>query len=129
MLCNYEFYKTEYFGNVIAEHDFPRLVDKAQTKLNMLTYGRIASGCIVETDLIKVKKCICAIADKMADFELSEQTIRQNGGGVVASVSSGSESISYKQDAKVMTQAEQNMECYKIAREYLFGTGLLYAGF
>lgn len=128
MLCDYDFYRTKYYGNVISEHDFPRLYDRAHNKLNQLTFGRIEADAYEESDELRIKKCLCALADKFADYELSEKTIRQNGGGVVASVSSGSESISYKTDAKVLTQSEQNMECYKIAREYLFGTGLLYAG-
>lgn len=128
MLCDYEFYKNKYFGNVIAEHDFPRLCERASDKLDMLTFGRLADGLPQDEKIaVKVQKAVCALAEKIADIESANATIRQSGGSVVSSVSSGSESISFKSDTSI-TEVEQDKICYAIARDYLSGTGLLYAG-
>lgn len=39
--CDYDFYKNEYLGNVVAEVDFPRLAERASEKIDMLTFERI----------------------------------------------------------------------------------------
>lgn len=126
--CDYYFYKTEYMGNVVAEADFPRLVQRASDKLDIMTFDRLDGGLPEDIRLAKkVKKAICAMVDRLADYEIAEATVRANGGYGIASVSSGSESVSYRTDAT--TKTDRDKELYYIAKEYLAGTGLLYAGF
>lgn len=140
---DYEFYISKYYGNVIQEEDFPRLSDKASNKIDKLTFGRVEvffdeldrqSAILTEPDKemlkleAKIKKSVCALAEKMLDVESANDIIRQNGGGAISSVSSGSESISYNKDYASITEAEQDKLYYAIARDYLSGTGLLYAG-
>ena len=122
--CNYDYYANEYMGNVIAEADFPRLAEKASAKLDVITFNRLVDEIPTEYEK-KVKDATCAIAEQIADAELSAQSIRNSGGGIVASVSSGSESISFRQNQPTN---ELNKTYYTIAQEYLTGTGLLYAG-
>lgn len=126
--CDYEFYKTEYLGNVITEADFPRLSQRASDKIDVITFDRLAEGLPTDERVAtKVKKAVCAIAELMLDYERANSTMRNNGGLVVSSVSSGSESISYKTDAQV-SEKEHNIEIRQVATDYLIGTGLLYAG-
>lgn len=126
--CDYEFYKTEYLGNVITEADFPRLSQRASDKIDVITFDRLAEGLPTEERVAKkVKKAVCAIAELMLDYERAKSTMRNNGGLVVSSVSSGSESISYKTDAQT-SEKEHNIEIRQVATDYLIGTGLLYAG-
>ena len=125
---DYEFYTTKYYGNVIAEKDFPRLSERASDKIDTLTFGRLGNFPTDEDVIVKVKKCVCALAEQIADYELTQASIRQNGGSAVSSVSSGSESISFRADASIGS-VEQNQAFMMTAREYLSGTGLLYAGF
>lgn len=138
--CNFEFYKNEYLGNQIAEADFPRLAMRASEKLNTITYGRLhvvgehikfIEGCIDtfldEWTEEKIRKCTCAIAEKLNDVEIAKNAMRQAGGVGVKSISSGSESISFD-DVAVNSEKNLNSEIYDIGKEYLTSTGLLYAG-
>lgn len=126
--CDYTFYKSEYLGNVITETDFPRLIERASEKLDALTFDRLTDGLPDDTRTAKrIKKAVCALAEKIADFELADATLRNNGGLAVSSVSSGSESIHYASNA-VVSEKDQNKELYNTVREYLSDTGLLYAG-
>lgn len=123
--CNYEYYKSEFMGNVIAEADFPRLAERASRKLDMMTFDRLVNGIPTEYEK-KVKDAICAISEQILSAEISAESIRNSGGDNVASVSSGSESISFK--GSTANLYEQNKTYYAIAQEYLSNTGLLYAG-
>lgn len=136
--CDYEFYKSEYLGNLITEADFPRLAMRASERLNYITYGRLhivgehikfVEGCINtfvdEWTEDKIKKCTCAIAEKLNDVDMANQAMRQAGGVGVKSISSGSESISF---SDVVSPKDLNNEIYAIGKEYLTSTGLLYAG-
>lgn len=138
--CNFEYYKTKYMGNQIAEADFPRLAMRASEKLNYITYGRLhvvgdhikfVEGCIDtfvdEWTEEKIKNCTCAIAEKLNDVEIAKNAMRQAGGVGVKSISSGSESISFD-DVAVNSEKNLNSEIYDIGKEYLTSTGLLYAG-
>jgi hypothetical protein len=96
----------------------------------------------------KIKKAVCRIAELLNDIELSENASRQsigyeqteagNRGKVISSVSSGNESISYQSGTTSSTttlagavltdKKAQDVLFLECAREYLGGTGLLYAG-
>jgi len=142
--CDYDFYKNEYLGVVISESDFPRLAKRASDKIDFFTFNHlhVNDGVIKYTwedcrefhveDLperiqTKVKECCCALAEKLADLEVANETIRSAGGAGISSVSSGSESISFS--ANAISESEMNKACDVIVREYLTGTNLLYAGF
>lgn len=155
--CNYSFYKSEYYGNVIAEHDFPRLSSRAADMLDTLTFNRITCSCddrylydneivLGEKEVAKIKKTVCRFAELFFDIESAEKTSREvsgttdteegKRGKLISSVSSGSESISYSTNlnnsvinAILTDRKSQYRLFYDIAKEYLSGTGLLYAGF
>lgn len=143
--CDYDYYKSEYLGVVISESDFPRLAKRASDRIDFFTFGHLnvkADGTIqytwedarefhieelAENVQNKVKEACCALAEKISDIEAANKTIRDAGGAGISSVSSGSESISFGNSAMI-SESEQQKALYAIVREYLSGTGLLYAG-
>lgn len=107
--ADYEFYTTSYFGSVVPEADFPRLAERASDFVDLMTFDRLVDGLPEnERSQKRIKKAVCSLAELMYQIELAEKNaINQasasvtdtNTGdkptGVVTSVSSGSESISY----------------------------------
>jgi hypothetical protein len=106
---DYKFY-TESFGNVVPETDFPRLAEKASGFVDTMTFDRLVDGLPTdERSQKRIKKAVCSLAELMYQIELAEKnatnaavsgtsTVIGSGGsttGIVTSVSSGSESISY----------------------------------
>jgi hypothetical protein len=106
--ADYKFY-TESFGNVVPESDFPRLAERASDFVDTMTFDRLVDGLPEnERSQKRIKKAVCSLAELMYQIELAEKNaINQasanvtdiNVGnistGIVTSVSSGSESISY----------------------------------
>lgn len=151
--ADYAFYTEKYYGTAITEADFNRLSEKASDKLDIMTFDRLISGLPAdERSAMKVRKAVCAVADKLLEIEGAEKIAQAGGyatdesgnyvGNIVTSKSSGSESISYSATPSVKsavlsaagdTQA-QNRVCYDTAKEYLTGVTddcgvpLLYAG-
>nr|DAW57874.1 MAG TPA: Head Tail Connector Protein [Caudoviricetes sp.] len=108
--ADYEFYTTSYFGSVVPETDFPRLAEKASDFIDTMTFNRLVDGLPTnERSQKRIKKTVCSLAELMYQIELAEKnatnaavsgasTAIGSGGsttGVVTSLSSGSESISY----------------------------------
>lgn len=144
--CDFEYYKESYFGNLLTEDEFKKYAKRATDKIDMFTFGHIhlsSDGQIKYTwdnsrefhveDLPektqnKVKDACCELAEKMADIDKAKEALRNAGGVGITSVSSGSESISFGNSQMVTNEAELQKAYYSIVREYLSGTGLLYAG-
>lgn len=59
--CDYLFYTDFYYGNSIAETDFPRLAERASDYIRAATGG--ISDRVDGAALDAVKKCTCAIAE------------------------------------------------------------------
>ena len=106
---DYDFYTESYYGNVVPEADFDRLADRASDFIDVMTFDRLVDGLPADKRSQKrIKKAVCSLAELMYQIELAEKNaINQasanltdtNVGnistGIVTSVSSGSESISY----------------------------------
>ena len=107
--ADYEFYTTSYFGSVVPETDFSRLAERASDFVDTMTFDRLVDGLPTnERSQKRIKKAVCSLAELMYQIELAEKNaINQasanltdtNVGnistGIVTSISSGSESISY----------------------------------
>ncbi len=65
MYADYDFYLNCYFGNAIAEEDFPRLSERASDYIRAATHG--ISDKVDGWQLEDVKKASCAIADVLLD--------------------------------------------------------------
>ena len=127
---DYEFYKTSYLGSVVPETDFPRLTERASEFVNTMTFDRLVDGLPTnERSQKRIKKAVCSLAESMYQIELAEknatnaavsgtQTAIGSGGsttGIVTSVSSGSESISYATPQQIGAGAKEWSAVYAAA--------------
>lgn len=126
--ADYKFY-TESFGNVVPEADFPRLAERAGDFVDTMTFDRLVDGLPTnERSQKRIKKAICLLAELMYQIELAEKNATSQasasatdicvGGkstGVVTSVSSGSESISYATPQQIGASAKEWSAVYAAA--------------
>lgn len=127
---DYEFYTTSYFGSVVPEADFPRLAGRASDFVDTMTFDRLVDGLPTNKRSQKrIKKAVCSLAEKMYQIELAEKnatdaavsgtsTAIGSGGsttGIVTSVSSGSESISYTTPQQIGASAKEWSTVYTAA--------------
>lgn len=127
--ADYEFYKTSYFGSVVPETDFPRMAERASDFVDTMTFDRLVDGLPTnERSQKRIKKAVCSLAELMYQIELAKKNaINQasanvtdiNVGnistGIVTSVSSGSESISYATPQQIGAGAKEWSAVYAAA--------------
>lgn len=128
--ADYEFYTTSYFGSVVPETDFPRLAERASDFVDLMTFDRLVDGLPTnERSQERIKKAVCSLAELMYQIELAEKnatnaavsgtsTAIGSGGsttGIVTSVSSGSESISYATPQQIGASAKEWSAVYAAA--------------
>lgn len=119
--ADYKFY-TESFGSVVPGTDFPRLAERASDFVDAMTFDRLVDGLPTsERSQKRIKKTVCSLAELMYQIELAEKnatnaavsgtsTAIGSGGsttGIVTSVSSGSESISYATPQQIGASAKE----------------------
>jgi len=138
--ADYEFYTTSYFGSVVPETDFPRLSERASDFVDTMTFDRLVDGLPTnERSQKRIKKAVCSLAELMYQIELAEKNaINQasanvtdiNVGnistGIVTSVSSGSESISYATPQQIGASAKEWSAVYAAAGDVQKTNDLLY---
>lgn len=127
--ADYKFY-TESFGNVVSETDFPRLAERASDFVDAMTFDRLVDGLPTnERSQKRIKKAVCSLAELMYQIELAEKnaanaavsgasTAIGSGGsttGIVTSISSGSESISYATPQQKASGAKEWSAVYAAA--------------
>nr|UWG87454.1 MAG: Protein of unknown function (DUF3199) [Bacteriophage sp.]DAR56904.1 MAG TPA: Head Tail Connector Protein [Caudoviricetes sp.] len=128
--ADYEFYTTSYFGSVVPEADFPRLAERASDFVDTMTFDRLVDGLPTnERSQKRIKKAVCSLAELMYQIELAEKnatnaavsgtsTAIGTGGsttGIVTSLSSGSESISYATPQQKASGAKEWSAVYAAA--------------
>lgn len=128
--ADYDFYTTSYFGSVVPETDFPRLSERASDFVDIMTFDRLVDGLPEnERSQKRIKKAVCSLAELMYQIELAEKnatnaaasgastTIGSGGSttGIVTSVSSGSESISYATPQQIGASAKEWSAVYAAA--------------
>lgn len=128
--ADYEFYTTSYFGSVVPEADFPRLAERASDFVDLMTFDRLVDGLPTnERSQKRIKKAVCSLAELMYQIELAEKnatnaavsgtsTAIGSGGsttGIVTSISSGSESISYATPQQIGASAKEWSAVYAAA--------------
>ena len=127
--ADYEFYTKSFFGNVVPESDFMRMSERASDFIDGLTFDRLADGLPSDDRQQKrIKKAVCSLAELMYQIELAEKnainqasanvTDTNVGGkstGIVTSVSSGSESISYATPQQIGASAKEWSAVYAAA--------------
>jgi hypothetical protein len=105
--AEYEFYLSDYQGNVISSDDFDRLIARASAYIDNITCG--AASSYTKDDAVKMAACSVAEAQK-----------KNEGGGEVQSESVGSWTKTY---SKVNVPDDKRL--YEAAKLYLNKTGLL----
>lgn len=127
--ADYDFYKTSYFGSVVPETDFPRLAERASGFVDTMTFDRLVDGLPKnERSQKRIKKAVCSLAELMYQIELAEKNainqasagaadtnVGHKSTGVVTSVSSGSESISYATPQQIGASAKEWSAVYAAA--------------
>ncbi len=126
---DYDFYTTSYFGSVVPQSDFPRVAERASDFVDTMTFDRLAGRLPSDERSQKhIKKAVCALADKIYELDLAEKnsvaaaggsttTVGTNGSttGIITSVSSGSESISYATPQQIGASAKEWSAVYAAA--------------
>lgn len=126
--ADYKFY-TESFGNVVPETDFPRLAERASDFVDTMTFDRLVDGLPEnERSQKRIKKTVCSLAELMYQIELAEKNAISQASanvtdinvgnistGIVTSVSSGSESISYATPQQIGASAKEWSAVYAAA--------------
>lgn len=127
--ADYKFY-TESFDNVVPETDFPRLAERASDFVDTMTFDRLVGGLPEnERSQKRIKKAVCSLTELMYQIELAEKnatnaavsgtstTIGSGGSttGIVTSVSSGNESISYATPQQIGASAKEWSAVYAAA--------------
>lgn len=127
--ADYDFYTESYYGNVVPEADFDRLAARASDFIDTLTFDNLVDGLPADKRSQKrIKKAVCSLAELMYQIELAEKnainqasanvTDTNVGGkstGIVTSVSSGSESISYATPQQKASGAKEWSAVYAAA--------------
>jgi hypothetical protein len=128
--ADYDFYTESYFGSVVPENDFDRLAGRASDFVDTLTFDRLLGGLPTnERAKKRIRKAVCSLAELMYQIELAEKnatnaaasgastTIGSGGSttGIVTSVSSGSESISYATPQQIGASAKEWSAVYAAA--------------
>lgn len=127
--ADYDFYTDSCFGNVVPKSDFPRLAERASDFVDLMTSNRLVDRLPSNKYSRKrIKKVVCSLAEKMYQIELAEKnainqasasaTDTNVGGkstGIVTSVSSGSESISYATPQQKASGAKEWSAVYAAA--------------
>lgn len=153
---DYEFYKRLYGEDAILESEFNRLSWEACKRVDNITFGKLKFAFPTDEDGAEaVKRCVCKLIEIAAAIEAANKRVTEGQGYIVdeatgsvrgkavASISSGSESISYTAksessstviDAVLSDKAAQDKLYVDTMKEYLAGVKdvngiqLLYAG-
>ena len=127
--ADYEFYTTSYFGSAVPETDFPRLAERASDFVDTMTFDRLVDGLPTNKRSQKcIKKAVCSLAELMYQIELAEKNAVNQASanltdtnvgnistGIVTSVSSGNESISYATPQQKASGAKEWSAVYAAA--------------
>ena len=128
--ADYDFYTTSCFGSVVPETDFPRLAERASDFVDTMTFDRLVDGLPTDVRSQKrIKKAVCSLTELMYQIELAEKNAANaaasgtstmlgaggNSTGIVTSVSSGSESISYATPQQIGASAKEWSAVYAAA--------------
>ncbi len=115
--ATYEYYTTEYFGDILTEKEFPKYAKRASAEIDHVTFGRLSN--MPESEIPDVvRDAMCDVAEKLHEYEVSE-------GSKIASENNDGYSVSYRDTGNVDIQKH---EILTSIRTYLARTGLMYRG-
>ena len=135
---NFPYYQDFYLGSLIRDPtDFGRAAARASEYLDMMTFGRLLDGIPAELTA-RVKKCCCALADAIYQYQ-AYGAVKINPDGSTSartktSESSGAYSVSYASPTEsisaMLSGDTSGLQDYlkSVCMRYLGTTGLLYRG-
>lgn len=127
MYADFNYYLTEYMGDVLKSADFAKYSKKAAKRIDNLTTGKLRFAFPFDEQAVNaVKDCECELADFLFALDRytkaameSVGTVTQADGSVrgkvVTSVTSGSESVGYSASAAVNTESMEAAKDSKVA--------------
>lgn len=129
-ITTYEFYSKTYYGDSIEESSFAKWESRAEDKLNSVICGNLTEE---SEHSVPVQKAVCAVAEFLFEIDKATKTATAKDETNVKSKSSGGESITFGDCQTLITavlsdKKAQDRAIYDIVKDYLSGTGLLYAG-
>ena len=138
--ADYEFYRTKYYGSAIPDsQSFDKQAERASDFLDIITFNRLVNGLPDnERAQTKIKKAVCALADKLYGLDLAEKKALSAAAGsitsgtgaattrFITSKSSGSESISYASPSEIANGAKAWSTVYSAAGDEQATNKLLY---
>lgn len=129
--ATFDFYKTEYVGDSIAETSFSKWIERASRLLDGITSRRLLTSYPKEDSYAdrQIKLCACDLAEKMLDVDtyMRMSAVSENGTSkIIKSMSAGSESVTYATAESVYAdlvkdKAKLNRFYYAICVDYLDG--------
>lgn len=122
MYADYSYYTESFGGKSLSEEEFPVYAQRASDFLDYITRRRLVDNLPPgETDLGRVKRACCAVADKLLAIDRRKAKLEENG--AVKSISSGGESMSFELSEvdRAITggEKETNQLLYNVAKVYL----------
>lgn len=139
---DYAFYKSIYGADAVPEEDFNRLSWEAKKRVDNVTFGKLKHAFPTdEDDAEAVRRCVCKLIEIAAAVDAANKRVAEGQGYVVdeatgsvrgkavASVSSGSESITYTAKSEtgstiidtILSDKDAQDRLYRdTAKEYLY---------
>lgn len=139
MYADYDYYQTEYGGNMSAD-DYKRFSRRAERRIDGITGNKLQFAFPTnERSIEAVKDCVCELADFLyqvdsyntAAMESMGTVAQADGtvkGKVITSISSGSESIGYSAAGSAKSSVTKAAESEKDLNEQIYSkvSGALY---
>ena len=120
---DFSFYTETYLGSAIPEEEFPSLVQKADYRLEQLTFGRHRDPYLPAATVLRVNLALCAIAELLYSQETSSGPDAAAAAIGISEERVGSHQVKYR-DA-ISTEQALSAQIRSVASAYLLTTGLL----
>ena len=122
-MCDYSFYTESYHGTQIPEENFGIWADRADYKLDALTFARHRDENLPAWVHLRVNLALCAIAELLYSQETAGGPDAAAAGLGIAEERVGSHTVKYR-DA-ISASAALAAQIRSLASAYLLPTGLL----
>ncbi|MFQ9516724.1 MAG: hypothetical protein ACLRZ9_12995 [Eubacterium sp.] len=118
---SYDYYANEYCGGepVVIAADFPKLLIKAQSIIDLYTFNKIRTFNTFSKD---IKYCCCELVEVIHNYNVKQEG-NPNG---VSSEKNKNYSITYESSESIKEKFES--ETKEVVFRWLESTGLLYRG-
>ena len=118
---SFDYYANEYCGGepVVVAADFPKLLIKAQSIIDLYTFKRIRK---LDTYSEDIQRCCCELVEVIYSYETKQ---KENPNGI-SSEKNKNYSITYESSESLKKKFE--IEANEVVFRWLEATGLLYRG-